>query len=105
MAGPTLAAALPLDGLTIRVTWSGDVKADDPTDADDALNPANYSIAASTVPAVPLTVTSVAPVYAGTTLIGTQVDLTLDWEQTPGASYMLSAVNVVGLLLGPPPVS
>jgi phage tail-like protein len=98
VAAPLLDSALPLDGLRIRVTWDSEVKAEDAAESDDALNLSNYTIAASTVPAVPLVVTAVAPVYVGSTLVPEQFDLTLDWDQTPGASYSLAAANVVGVV-------
>jgi phage tail-like protein len=97
-AGPILVEALPLNGTTIRVTWSFTVKAVLATAANDALNPANYAIAALSAPAMPLTVTSVALVYAGTFLIDDQVDLTLDYDQSPDASYQLTATGVVGVI-------
>jgi len=106
MPGPTLVEALPLDGLTIRVTWSGTVKATTATDPDDALNPNLYIIAALTAPAMPLTVVSVAAVYVGTFLVPEQFDLTLDYDQSPDASYELTATGVseyVGTFLVPTP--
>lgn len=98
MAGPTLLAALARSSFVVRVTWSGEVKAVLATAANDALNPSNYTITASTAPAVPLTVLSVAAAFAGTVLARDQVDLTLDTEQTPGATYSLAAIGVVGIL-------
>jgi len=98
VAGPTLLSALARSSLVVRVTWSGEVKAVSALDANDSLNPANYTLTASTVPAVPLTVVSVAAVYVGTVLDVDQVDLTLDTEQTPGATYSLDAANVVGVI-------
>jgi phage tail-like protein len=47
---------------------------------------------------MPLTVASVAPVYAGTFLVDDQVDLTLDYEQSPDAGYQLTATGVVGVI-------
>lgn len=98
MAGPTLVSALALDSLTVRVTWSTEIKATDATATNDALNPANYTITATTAPAMPVTVSSVAAVYVGTALVEEQVDLTLDYELTPGATYSLDVANVVGVI-------
>lgn len=98
MAGPTLTAAQARSTTVVRVTWSATVKAESATDSDDALNPANYTISAVTVPAMPVVVDSVAAVYVGTTLVDTEFDLTLDTDTTCDASYTLAAAHVVALI-------
>jgi len=95
---PTLVSALPRDGKTVRITWSGRVKAVSANAANDALNHANYEIAALSAPAMPPTVVSVAPVTVGTTVVDDQVDLTLDYDQSPDANYALAATGVVGII-------
>jgi len=102
VAGPTLVSAQALDTLTVRVTWSTDVKLVDPTAADDALNPSNYALAYLTTPAVTPVVTSVNAVSIGTTAVPTQVDLTLDIDASPGKNYQLTATNVVANPPGDP---
>jgi len=97
-AGPTLVSAVPYSTTTLRVTWSGAVKRVDPGATNDALKPGNYTIAATTVPAMPVTVTGVAVVTVGTTDVPQCVDLTLDYETTPNAGYQLTALNVVGTI-------
>ncbi|NUO50668.1 MAG: hypothetical protein HOV80_17585 [Polyangiaceae bacterium] len=77
---------LARDERTIRVTWNEDVLQVSPTGANDALNPANWTLTATAgFPAVPLSVASVR------TVSGPVVDLVTNIPMTPRATYEVSA--------------
>jgi hypothetical protein len=89
--GVTIAAVVSItvqaysDNLTVvRVTYSKAVKQVDPGNADDALNPANYSI------------TGGVTVSAGATISSTVVELTVS-GQVLGHTYTLTVANVEDL--------
>jgi phage tail-like protein len=86
---PTIVAASPRSKKVVRITFDDDVKQESATDADDALNPANYTIDRLSVPAMELSVVSVTSVNS------TTVDLTFDTEQTFNALYQVSVTDVV----------
>lgn len=97
LIAPSVVTALPHTPLTLRVTFDEPVLQVDATNSDDALNPSNWTIALEStslddgLPAVPLDVVSVA------TITDSIVELTFDWEMTPGALYRVSATSIVDL--------
>ena len=86
---PVISSVVARDTLTWRVTWSAAVKQASATASNDALNPANWTIAAVDTPVVALTVSSVATVST------TVVDLTLSTDASPGDDYSLTPANIV----------
>lgn len=76
---------------TVRVTFDEDVKESSASGTDDALNPANYTLSPTTLPAV-------TPVVVGVTVVSsTTVELTTNIELTQGATYLLIVTDVVDL--------
>jgi hypothetical protein len=88
---PTLISASAIAQKTVRVTYDQYVKASNPSDPDDALNPSNYSFVAGGG-ATGITPASVAAVSTSV------FDVTLNEEMTNGGSYTLTINNVVNLL-------
>lgn len=89
---PGLTAAEARDLKRIRVTWDEAVVQVSASDTNDALNPANYTLAPTTFPAVTPVVTSVETVSA------TSVDLLVDIDISPGRQYSVTATDVADLL-------
>lgn len=88
---PRVLSATALDHFTVRVTFDEPVKQTSSSDADDALNPSNWSfeyLTAPSVSVVPVSVASVSP---------TQVDVTVDIPLTMGATYRITGANIVDL--------
>jgi phage tail-like protein len=87
LVAPTLVAAESIARRTVRVTASEPLRTADPTGANDALNPANWSLLVTStslddgLPAVTPTVIAVAKVDDATFELG------LDIEITRGANY------------------
>ncbi len=89
IVGPTVLAVEVPDHLTLRVTFSEAVYQGDPAVFYSALNPANYELAAQTSPAAPVVVESVEAIDSAT------VELSLDQELTPLATYRLSFLSIM----------
>lgn len=93
---PDLASATEQSRTTVRVGYSAPVKQTNPAEADDALNPANYTPSAGvTLPAIS-SVASVSP---------TEVDLTFAALIPGGEEITLAAANTVTSTFPPTPVS
>lgn len=93
LTAPTILSAKATGKDTLVVTFSEDM------DSATALVPGNYAIARQTVPAVNVEVESVV---LDTTV---SVELTLDIEMTPGATYLLQVSDLedlVGNVIAPP---
>lgn len=75
----------------IRVSFDEPVKQDDPSAADDALNPARYRLARRSVPAVEVAAIGVEHVTDAA------VDVLTNIELTPGALYRIEVEGVVDL--------
>jgi phage tail-like protein len=91
-----VSSAQARDMRLVRVVFSAAVPQVDPTAAGDALNPANYALAATTaagglVPTAGATVASVASITT------TTVDLTTTTDLSPGRPYEVAASNITGL--------
>lgn len=90
---PTLnITAMAIELQRVRLTFSEAMRMSSATGTNDALNPANYSLARdpsmdSTVPSVVPTVVSVESVSS------TQVNIITDIPLTPGASYIVTVTN------------
>ena len=80
---------------TLRVKFSEPVVQVDPAAANDALNPANYTITPVSVPSAEVVVLSV------TTVDAQWVVLTLDTEMTEGSTYHLAAGPIEDLFGNP----
>jgi phage tail-like protein len=97
-SGPQDAPALSLVGAQarelarVRVSFDADVTQDDPSALGDALNPAGYTLARLTAPAVDATVIGVEPVASSA------VDLVTSVQLTPGASYRVDVAGVAGVV-------
>ena len=91
LTAPRLVGAQARELKRIRVSFDEPVKQVDPAAADDALNPACYSFARTSVPAVEARATKIESVSASS------VDVLTDVELTPGASYRLSVEGIVDL--------
>lgn len=85
---PVVTGAVARSKLIARVSFDEDVKQLDAAAADDALNPANYSFASTTLPAVSVTAVSVSTVDAST------VDVVIDLEWSFGADYVVTVTGV-----------
>jgi len=88
---PQISAVDARSKTVVRVTYAEPVKQTSASDADDALNPANYALLRQSVPAVNVVPVSVAAVDAST------VDVTVDVEMTFGAPYRITIGNVADL--------
>jgi phage tail-like protein len=73
----------------VRVSFDEQVKQAAATDSDDALDPANYTLARQSAPAVDAQVVDVEPATMSA------VDLLTDLELTPGASYRVQVARVL----------
>ena len=89
LTAPQLFGAVGRELDRIRVTYDEPVKQTDPTESDDALNPANYTLSALTTPAVSVVAKSVESVDPST------VDVLTDIDLSPGQTYNLKVLNVV----------
>ena len=81
---PSVQTANMIDVDVLRVTFN------DTMDTTQLLIASNYSIARTTAPAVPLTVVSAATVLGN----AQAVDLTFQWDASPGAGYTVKVENV-----------
>jgi phage tail-like protein len=81
----------------VRVVFSGAVTQSDATAAGDALNPANWTIAATAAPGG-LIPTAAVTVVSVATVSTTTVDLTTDTDMSPGRPYRVTAANITGLV-------
>lgn len=88
ITAPDLLVAAGIEKLVIQIEYTESVTQVSATNANDALNPANYTFERSSSPAVNITAASVASVNA------TTVNITTDIEQTPGASYLVRTTDV-----------
>jgi phage tail-like protein len=87
---PAILAAVALDPKTVQVSFYKPVLQVSPTNADDALNPTNYTLVVSAgLPAVTPPVVSVVAGYAGNVVV-----LSLAYPMTPGTTYALTVSNV-----------
>lgn len=86
---PILLSAVPQSEKVIRLTYNEAMKMEDAAESDDALNPENYAFTALTVPAVPVVAVSCVAISA------TVVDVYLDIEITPRATYKVVVTNAV----------
>lgn len=97
---PVVVSAQAIGQQTVRVTFDEPVLQVSTSGESDALNHELYTFELITgAPAVPIEAVSVAAVN------GTTIDITIDWEMTPGATYSLivSAVaDLVGNAVTPP---
>jgi phage tail-like protein len=90
--GPRVVGAQARELARVRVSFDGDVKQDDPSAPDDALNPARYALTRLSAPAVDASVLGVEPVTSSA------VDLLTDVPLTPDASYRVDVIGVVSAL-------
>lgn len=81
---PSVQTASMIDVDVLRLTFN------DTMSPAQLLTASNYTIARTTAPAVPLTVIAAAAVPGD----ATAVDLTFQWDASPGAGYTLTAQNV-----------
>lgn len=95
ISAPRVDAAQAQDKKTVRVTFNEPVKQVSPSNADDALNPSNYSFMRNSAPAVDIEAVEVEAVSDA------EVDVTLDFEMSFGASYTVSVGNVEDLFDNP----
>jgi len=86
---PIVESAVAQDVNTVRVAYSMDVKHSNPSDPDDALNPANYAFTSGTGHS--LTAASVALVQADPTIV--DIDIS-EPEMTGGATYRVTVSNI-----------
>lgn len=93
VAGPEIAAVMVPSLTTVYVHFDEAVYLGTGTEFYSALNPANYTLAALTVPAAVVAVASVVELDAAT------VALTLDVELTADAVYRLSLLQITDLHL------
>ena len=89
---PVLLSAMALDHETVRLEFTEPMTAEAPENPDDALNPANYTFEALSVPAVPLVAVSVAK-----TSNPAMFDVTVDIEMSPNALYKVTVLNTEDL--------
>ena len=90
---PVVVSAQATGQRTVRVVFDEPVLQEDASGGNDALNPALYTFEViAGAPAVPIVAESVQAVS------GTTIDITLDWEMTPGATYSLSVASVADLV-------
>jgi phage tail-like protein len=98
-AAPTVTVAQASDIDKVRVQFSEAVKQTSASEANDALNPANYSVTPSEFPAITPTIESVS------TVSSTTVELTLGAPLSFGKLHTVQVSNVVDLsdnVLGSP---
>lgn len=93
---PTVVAAQAQDKDVVRIRFSEPVEWDG---TNGALNPANYVLAALSAPAVPAVAEAVSVVLLpdGSSISGTEVDVTTDIELSFGATYQVTVNNVTDL--------
>lgn len=91
---PQVVGAQGRDKTVVRVSFSESVQAVDPTAANDALNPANYTIDRLQAPSVAVEPVEVLPVVGSTTA----VDVVTDIELTFGAQYLVTVTDVEDLV-------
>jgi phage tail-like protein len=89
---PVLESAAADGRRTVVVDFDEAVTCADPTDADDALNPANWSLLTTTLPAVQLSVVGVERIT------DLSFRLSVDIDMTHGATYTVTAANVTDAL-------
>lgn len=89
---PVLLSAFALDHETVRLEFSEPMTAEAAENPDDALNPANYTFEALSVPAVPLVAVSVVK-----TSNPAVFDAHVDIEMSPNAAYKVTVLNTEDL--------
>ncbi len=85
MTAPRLVSATAISQTVVRLSFDESVLQLDPLGAGDALNPAGYSFDRVTAPAASLRAVTVAPFSPSS------VEITTQWEMTPGATYLVTA--------------
>lgn len=85
---PAISFAEAQNKTVIRVKYNEDINLSSSTNANSALNPANYTFTRQSAPATTISASSVAQVASDT------VDITLNRETTKNAVYLLTASNV-----------
>lgn len=91
LTAPQLVSAVPQDQFTIRLTFNEAVDQESTDGDSSALNPDNYVFTVTMIPAVtiePVSVTSVSDLV---------VDVVIDIEMTPGASYTVTVDGVTDI--------
>ena len=88
LTAPQVLAAQAIELQRVRVSFDEPVLQIDPVNANDALNPANYTLTRLTVPAVSAFVVSIE------TVIDSAVEIITDIPLTPGALYNLKVIDV-----------
>jgi len=91
LTAPRLVGAQARELERVRVSFDEPVQQQNPSAADDALNPALYALVPTSAPAVDVAVVGVDSVT------DSSVDLLTDVELTPGASYRLTVTGVADL--------
>jgi phage tail-like protein len=92
VTAPQLTEAKARTSKIVRLTFDEPVEQSTTTGTDSALNPDNYTFTTSTIPAVSVVASSVETVGSH------EVDVTLDIEMTPGATYLVVATDIEDLL-------
>jgi phage tail-like protein len=95
LTAPRVVGAQARELRRVRVSFDEPVKQEDAGAFDDALNPALYSLASLSAPAVGAGVERVESVTSSS------VDLLTEPELTPGAGYRVTVVDVVDLFGNP----
>ena len=93
---PIVTQAVAQSLRVVRLTFDDPVKQVDPSGADDALNPSNYTFTALTFPAVTVVPASVSSVN------DKEVDVTVDIDFSPGQAYQVSVGDLSDPTAGPP---
>ncbi|MEO7729624.1 MAG: phage tail protein [Kofleriaceae bacterium] len=91
-AGPRVVGGQARELARVRISFDRRVKQQSAGAADDALNPARYTLTRRSAPAVDATVVQVEPV------VDSAVDLHTESPLTPGASYRIEVNGVVDAL-------
>lgn len=89
LAGARIVGAQARELARVRVSFAEPVKQEDPASADDALNPARYTLTRLSAPAVDTSVGGVEHVTSSA------VDLLTELPLTPGANYRIDVAGVV----------
>lgn len=91
LIAPAVVSVTAEDLFTVRVAFNETVLASDPTVFGDALNPIHYTFVRQSAPAADIVASSITRIFDDT------IDITLDIEMTPGATYDLTVVGVEDL--------
>lgn len=94
LIAPALVEAQATGLRTVKVTFSQNVKVDDPTATDDALNPANWAVTRLST-SIDDGLPSYLPTIVSVNFVGsTVVELVFDDNMTGGAQYQVTVENV-----------